>query len=328
MRRAFAAARDGRDAAIALVRVGRQRRPRAARVRSGSRLPRRCVERAGFGAAVHPSHRPQPGREVHGNGVHMDDYETHDDRRLIPGTGFTIEPGVYTEPFGVRTEINMFVGEREAQVTGPAPARDRATCLTLRRVHSLSSSTGRRDVRGSNENVHSQDHAVLRRSHRGRVGGRRHGDRVAVGPAAGVLGPDDQRAAANTAPLNGPIDAPTFRNIAKAQSPTVVNIQTKARVRGRELTEFFGRTGRSAAALLRWPGAAARAAASSGRADASRARTTRRSRKAPAPASSSTSPASSSPTTTWSTGPTTSGSACSAAAAPRATRPRSSAATR
>jgi Xaa-Pro aminopeptidase len=49
----------------------------------------------------------------------MDDYETHDDRRLIPGTGFTIEPGIYTNRFGVRTEINMFVGERDAFVTGP-----------------------------------------------------------------------------------------------------------------------------------------------------------------------------------------------------------------
>jgi len=46
--------------------------------------------------------------------------------------------------------------------------------------------------------------------------------------------------AANTAPLNGPIDAQTFRNIAKAQTPTVVNIQTTARAQGRELTEFFG----------------------------------------------------------------------------------------
>jgi serine protease Do len=46
--------------------------------------------------------------------------------------------------------------------------------------------------------------------------------------------------AANSAPLSGPIDAQTFRNIAKAQSPTVVNITTEARVRGRELTEFFG----------------------------------------------------------------------------------------
>ena len=49
----------------------------------------------------------------------MDDYETHDDRRLLPGTGFTIEPGIYTTAFGVRTEINMVVGEAAAVVTGP-----------------------------------------------------------------------------------------------------------------------------------------------------------------------------------------------------------------
>jgi serine protease Do len=46
--------------------------------------------------------------------------------------------------------------------------------------------------------------------------------------------------ASNTAPLTGPIDASTFKNIAKAQIPTVVNIQTEARQRTRELTDFFG----------------------------------------------------------------------------------------
>ena len=59
------------------------------------------------------------GESVHGNGVHMDDFETHDDRRLLPGTGFTVEPGLYFETFGVRTEINVFRGEHEAIVTGP-----------------------------------------------------------------------------------------------------------------------------------------------------------------------------------------------------------------
>jgi Xaa-Pro aminopeptidase len=49
----------------------------------------------------------------------MDDYETHDDRRLLPGTGFTVEPGLYFETFGVRTEINVFRSERDAEVTGP-----------------------------------------------------------------------------------------------------------------------------------------------------------------------------------------------------------------
>ena len=62
------------------------------------------------------------GKSVHGNGVHMDDYETHDDRRLLRGTGFTIEPGVYFDTFGIRSEINMFVGPNQATVTGPVQA--------------------------------------------------------------------------------------------------------------------------------------------------------------------------------------------------------------
>jgi Xaa-Pro aminopeptidase len=49
----------------------------------------------------------------------MDDYETHDDRRLLDGTGFTIEPGVYTPRFGIRSEINVVVRGRTADPTGP-----------------------------------------------------------------------------------------------------------------------------------------------------------------------------------------------------------------
>jgi Xaa-Pro aminopeptidase len=56
---------------------------------------------------------------VHGNGVHLDDYETHDDRRILSGTGFTIEPGLYFDTFGVRTEINVFRREHDAVVSGP-----------------------------------------------------------------------------------------------------------------------------------------------------------------------------------------------------------------
>lgn len=115
---AFAAARDGRDAAIDLVRSA----VRAGREIRGFEVDRACrsvVERAGFGRQFIHRTGHSLGESVHGNGVHMDDYETHDDRRLIPGTGFTIEPGVYTDRYGVRTEINMFVGEREARVTGP-----------------------------------------------------------------------------------------------------------------------------------------------------------------------------------------------------------------
>ncbi len=117
----FRAARDARDAAVARV----QDAARAGRELRGwevDRAARQVIDGAGFGA--HFVHRTghSLGREVHGNGVHMDDYETHDDRRLLPGTGFTIEPGIYLDRFGVRTEINVHVGPREATVTGPLQA--------------------------------------------------------------------------------------------------------------------------------------------------------------------------------------------------------------
>jgi Xaa-Pro dipeptidase len=115
---AFTAARDGRDAAIAYVEAAVRER-RDLRGFEVDRACRAVIERAGFGAQFIHRTGHSLGEEVHGNGVHMDDYETHDDRRLLPGTGFTIEPGVYTDRYGVRTEINMFVGERDARVTGP-----------------------------------------------------------------------------------------------------------------------------------------------------------------------------------------------------------------
>lgn len=116
---AFAAVRDGRDAAVDLV----QSSVRDGRELRGFEVDRACravIERAGFGPQFIHRTGHSLGENVHGDGVHMDDYETHDDRKLIPGTGFTIEPGVYTDRYGVRTEINMFVKEREAVVTGPA----------------------------------------------------------------------------------------------------------------------------------------------------------------------------------------------------------------
>jgi Xaa-Pro aminopeptidase len=115
---AFTAARDGRDAAVTLVRDAVAQ----GRVLRGFEVDRACravVEKAGFGPQFVHRTGHSLGTEVHGNGVHMDDFETHDERRLIPGTGFTIEPGVYSAAFGVRTEINMFVGDREATVSGP-----------------------------------------------------------------------------------------------------------------------------------------------------------------------------------------------------------------
>jgi Xaa-Pro aminopeptidase len=116
--KAFAAARDGRNAGIALVKSA-AREGRELRGFEVDRATRDVIEGAGYGAEFIHRTGHSLGEDVHGNGVHMDDYETHDERRLIPGTGFTIEPGIYTSEFGVRTEINMYVGERSAEVTGP-----------------------------------------------------------------------------------------------------------------------------------------------------------------------------------------------------------------
>lgn len=58
------------------------------------------------------------GCDVHGTGANMDNLETHDVRQVIPGTCFSVEPGIYLPEFGVRTEVNVFVEEGSARVTG------------------------------------------------------------------------------------------------------------------------------------------------------------------------------------------------------------------
>ncbi len=116
--KAFATIAAGRDAAVNVVQTA-ARRGDEIRGWQVDRAARDVIAAAGFGEQFIHRTGHSLGEEVHGNGVHMDDYETHDDRRLIPGTGFTIEPGIYTKTFGVRTEINMVVGKRDATVTGP-----------------------------------------------------------------------------------------------------------------------------------------------------------------------------------------------------------------
>ena len=118
MTAAFAAIVAARDAAVALA---------ASRLEAGGdvrgyeidRAARDVLREAGYEQAVFHRTGHSLGETVHGQGVHMDDYETHDTRRLLPGTGFTVEPGVYFEKFGMRTEINVLVGNRTVEVTGP-----------------------------------------------------------------------------------------------------------------------------------------------------------------------------------------------------------------
>ena len=116
--KAFHAVTDARDAAVDLV----QQRTRAGQEIRGFEVDRASMavlRGTGYGDAILHRTGHSLGEAVHGNGVNMDDYETHDDRRLLPGTGFTIEPGVYFADFGIRSEINMIVRDRDATVTGP-----------------------------------------------------------------------------------------------------------------------------------------------------------------------------------------------------------------
>ena len=115
---AFAAVRNARDAALSVIeeaaRAGRQIRGFEV-----DRAARGVIDAAGYGAHVLHRTGHSLGESVHGNGAHLDDYETCDERALLPGTGFTIEPGLYFDEFGVRTEINVVWEEQGPEVTGP-----------------------------------------------------------------------------------------------------------------------------------------------------------------------------------------------------------------
>jgi Xaa-Pro aminopeptidase len=113
----FEIVREARDAAIELV----QRAMREGRLLHGYEVDdaaRAVIARHGYGAYFVHRTGHSIGEEVHGNGANMDNFETHDDRRIIPHTCFSIEPGIYLAEFGVRSEVNVYVEERDARVTG------------------------------------------------------------------------------------------------------------------------------------------------------------------------------------------------------------------
>jgi Xaa-Pro aminopeptidase len=127
VQRVWDTVRSARDAAIAFVQSGWS----AGRPIQGfevDRAARAVITDAGFGAAfVHRTGHSIDHR-LHGSGPHLDDYETHDDRQLLAGTGFSIEPGVYLDGrFGVRSEVNMYLTSGEAFVTPASPQRELIT---------------------------------------------------------------------------------------------------------------------------------------------------------------------------------------------------------
>ena len=82
------------------------------------RVTRDQIKQAGFGEYFIHRTGHSIGTEVHSNGANMDDLEIHDERRILPNTLFSIEPGVYLQEFGVRSEVNVLVRPKGAEVTG------------------------------------------------------------------------------------------------------------------------------------------------------------------------------------------------------------------
>ena len=106
----WTAIRDARDAAIAVVRdaAKSQQMVRGADVDDAARA---VITTAGFGAAfTHRTGHSIDARDLHGSGPHMDGFETREERRLLPGVLFSVEPGVYLPGrFGMRTEVNVAI---------------------------------------------------------------------------------------------------------------------------------------------------------------------------------------------------------------------------
>jgi Xaa-Pro aminopeptidase len=124
MSRVFEIVRDARDAAVDFVKQAFA----AGQTIHGWQVDDACrqvIRAAGF--AQYFIHRTGHNihTEVHGNGANIDNLETRDDRILIPRTCFSIEPGIYLEgEFGVRSEIDVYVSEGMARVTGGTPQQE------------------------------------------------------------------------------------------------------------------------------------------------------------------------------------------------------------
>ena len=116
--RIFNIVREARDAATEFVRKN-VREGKSIRGAEVDDVSRGVIKRAGYGDQFTHRTGHSIGEEGHGNGVNIDNFETRDSRRITPGVCFSIEPGIYLEgKFGVRSEINVYVAEKEIEVTG------------------------------------------------------------------------------------------------------------------------------------------------------------------------------------------------------------------
>jgi len=121
----WTAVRDARDAAITLIqnRIAAGQDIRGAEADDAART---VIVAAGYGQYfTHRTGHSIDVRALHGSGPNLDNLETREERLLIPGVGFSIEPGVYLPgEFGVRSEVNGYIDEHAALITPVEPQRD------------------------------------------------------------------------------------------------------------------------------------------------------------------------------------------------------------
>lgn len=117
MREIFSIVRDARDAGVKSVvdAVAAGRRIAGWEV---DRATRGHIQKAGYGDYFIHRTGHSIGTDVHANGANMDDLEIHDERQILPNSCFSVEPGIYLPEFGVRTEVNVLVRPKSAEVTG------------------------------------------------------------------------------------------------------------------------------------------------------------------------------------------------------------------
>ena len=116
-REVFEVARRARDAGVERVKSA---------ISAGQQLAgwevdkatRDVIEKAGYGKYFIHRTGHSIATEVHGNGANMDNLEIHDERRILPNTCFSVEPGIYLPEFGVRSEVNVMVRKGTADTTG------------------------------------------------------------------------------------------------------------------------------------------------------------------------------------------------------------------
>jgi Xaa-Pro aminopeptidase len=120
----FAAVRDARDAAVRFVKEALA----AHRPVQGYELDdaaRNVIRARGFGDYFIHRTGHSIDRATHGMGPNIDNFETHETRRLVRGIGFSIEPGIYIPgEIGVRSEINVYIDESGPVVTTPGPQQE------------------------------------------------------------------------------------------------------------------------------------------------------------------------------------------------------------